>query len=49
MKRIQVSYTILDSFEVPDDFTYDQIEELCIERFYDGAVEMEFNDLEWNE
>lgn len=49
MKLIQVSYTILDGFEVPDSFTYDEIERLCVERFYNGAVEMEYNDLEWSE
>lgn len=48
MRKVHVAYTILDTIEVPDDWSDDQIQELCVENFYNGNVIIEFNDLEWN-
>ena len=48
MRKVHVAYSILDTIEVPDDWTYEQIQELCIENFYNGNVVMEYNDLEWD-
>ena len=47
MKTISITYTILDTIEVPDNFTDDEIEEACVQHFHD--VEFGYNDLEWEE
>jgi hypothetical protein len=47
MKTISITYTILDTIEVPDNFTDDEIEEACEMHWYD--TEMKYNDLEWEE
>ena len=46
MHKVHVAYSILDIIEVPDDWTYDQIQELCAENFYNGNVVMEYNNFE---
>lgn len=46
MHKVHVAYSILDIIEVPDDWTYDQIQELYAENFYNGNVVMKYNDLE---
>jgi hypothetical protein len=47
MKEVQVTYTILATIEVPDDFSEEEIQQECV-NYYFCAAEMGYNDLEWD-
>ena len=49
MKYINVSYTLLETHEVPDDFTPDDIEEMLENDMRDKGIYNMVNDVEWFE
>ena len=54
MKTINVSYTILDTIKVPDNFTFDEIEDACDENWVwinenRSWPVIPYNDMEWFE
>ena len=49
MREIQVSYTILDIINVPDDCSDDEIQETVEGHAMDLGIYQLVNDIEWNE
>ena len=49
MKAISICYTILDIIEVPDDFTDDEIQAACEEKWSEYECNICYDDLEWSE
>lgn len=49
MKEIRCNYTILRYFEVEDNTTYNEINELIDNDLYELGIYDEVNDIEWNE
>ena len=48
MKYVQVSYTILETLEVNDDITPDEVEELIEDDMWDKGIVNYVNEYEWN-
>lgn len=47
MKQIQISYTILDIIEVPDNWTDEEIDEAVSNNAYDLGIWGMIDDAEW--
>ena len=47
MKFVQVSYTILETIEVKDDITGDEVEELLEQDMRKKGIYYIVNDIEW--
>lgn len=47
MKFVQVSYTILETIEVEDDITADEVEELLEQDMWEKGIYNIINDIEW--
>ena len=48
MKEVQCSYTLLRSFKVEDNTTFDEINELIDNDLYELGIYAKVNDIEWN-
>lgn len=49
MRDIQISYTVLDIIQVPDNATDEEIWEICNRNWqYKLDDRIEWNDMEWN-
>lgn len=49
MKRVYVAYTFLDTIEVPDDWTADDVQDMLDEKTPEEiANEASLNDKEWD-
>lgn len=48
MKYVQVNYTILKTFEVNDDITPDEVEELIEDDMWDKGIVNYVNKYEWD-
>lgn len=48
MKEVQCSYTLLRSFKVEDNTTFDEINELIDNDLYELGIYDKVNDIEWN-
>ena len=47
MKKVQITYTILNAIEVPDDWTEEEIDEAVSNNAYDLGIWGITNDVEW--
>ena len=47
MKFVQVSYTILETLEVKDAITADEVEELLEQDMWEKGIYEIINDMEW--
>lgn len=47
MKNVYVSYTILAMFEVPDETTPDEIEQMIEDHAVESGFNDRVNDIEW--
>ena len=48
MKRIYLNVSILESWDVPDDFTEDEAQALVDEFLEEKGLNLIFNDAEWD-
>ena len=48
MKFVQVSYTLLETIEVEDNITPDEVEELLEQDMWEKGIYNMVNDIEWN-
>lgn len=47
MKKIQIAYTILDTIEVPDDWTEEEIGAAVFDNAFDHGICGMIDDTEW--
>lgn len=47
MKRIQITYTIIDAIKVPDNWTEEEIDEAVSNNTYDLGIWGKVDDAEW--
>lgn len=53
--KINISYTVLDTIEVPDDWNYERIQQRCEENWIELLMSLNeigcvpnYNDMEWH-